>query len=850
MNRDHDHVQWASAYPTMRRTAMGLLLGAVVLAAARPAAAIEFKLKPGGDHDIAGVLNTTLTAGFGIRMQSPSSNLIGKSNLTPNACPPPYQSCQGLFRDQIAPAQHLSSIPGAPGVNGDDGDLNYGKYDLFQAPLKVTSDLKLSYDNLGFFGRTLYFYDLVNNDFTEYHPNRITPQNVDQVGRVGTFLPVNLLQNLPPALQNLIGNLPLVGGRYYGPGAVVQNQRSDGEILRQAGTDMQFLDSYVYGNFNIHDIPITVKLGRQLVNWGESTTLALNSINSANPLDANNFYRIGTQVEEVFTPINMVSLNVTPIENLTVEGFYQLEWKNIEAQTPGTYFSSQDVGTNNTVDNINAGFGGATEDPSCVGKLLDNPLSEITPTCATIKRLPDWEPKTSGQFGIKLDYYAESLNDGTDLSFYYENYHSRLPYASFFATYPSCARAQGNARGNDAANIADFLLDCPDLPLAHVSDPAAATSDTVGFDNARLVLEYPENIHLFGLSFSTTYGDYSFQGEVAYRPNKPMQIDTHDLAFAAFGPSLAACNDPSKPCSGTLGGIGYPEPGNPTGVYGPSDFIPTAGETAFNDTFDLGVGSFVSSARSFPNFVVPYRGGTVGDNPACFPAPGSAAEAATGFNKFSHPYYPYNKNSPCYIQGYVRLQDLNFNIGATRVLGASDNWIGADQVILVYEFGAEYVPNLPSLDELVLQGPAIDVYGPTAGADGSGADGSRMACSTIKDCSAGADGLRFNPHQQDAAGYPTAVSYGYRILSLIHYESVFPQVNVRPTLIWKQDIGGISPGPAGNFVKGRKEVDSLVEVQYRQSLSFNLGYTWFWGGGAYNTLSDRDYAQFFVKYQF
>lgn len=33
-------------------------------------------------------------------------------------------------------------------------------------------------------------------------------------------------------------------------------------------------------------------------------------------------------------------------------------------------------------------------------------------------------------------------------------------------------------------------------------------------------------------------------------------------------------------------------------------------------------------------------------------------------------------------------------------------------------------------------------------------------------------------------------------------------------------------------------------------LSFNFGYTWFFGGGVYNLNHDRDFAQTFVKLQF
>ncbi len=364
------------------------------------------------------------------------------------------------------------------------------------------------------------------------------------------------------------------------------------------------------------------------------------------------------------------------------------------------------------------------------------------------------------------------------------------------------------------------------------------------------MLEYPNGINLIGASFNTTVGAWSIQGEVAYRPDLPLQVDTHDLAFAAFGPTLTNCSDyTSGPlhsgCLGSHAGIGFTQSGGTT-LYPNSDIGGLVGQ---KDTFDLAIGNIDGSARSFPNFVIPYRGGTIGENQACYPQPGSADDAAYGFNKFSHPYFPYNKASPCYIRGYERFQVYQFNFGLTRVLGASDNPFGASQILVLGEFGAEYVPYLPSIDRLVLQGPNTN-YGPTAGADGSGADGSQRSCAGSPDCVVGHDGLRFNPHQQDSSGYPTALSYGYRLIVLPRYESILPNVNLRPFFVWKQDIGGISPGPGGNFVKGSKAFVSRFEVQYKQSLSFSAGYTWYWGGGAYNVLSDRDFAQFFVKYQF
>ncbi|MDR3417890.1 MAG: DUF1302 family protein [Nevskia sp.] len=830
-----------------------------------PARALDFNFTPPfGNEPVKAVLNTTVTAGVGIRMESPSTALIGKGDLNPQVCAPPYQDCQGLFRTQTYTASHMVAAPGSASNNGDQGDLNYyHKYDIFQSPLKLTQDLTLTYHDFGFFGRALYFYDVTNNDFTEYHPNEITPQNLKQVGRFGSTAPIPALNTLAQDLlkagipESALSVTALIG-RFYGPGGVVYSKRTDPVVLKQAGTALQYLDSYFFGKLPLWgDHDLSFKIGRQLVNWGESTTLQINSINSANPINANNFYRIGAQVEEVFQPVNMLDLSFSPFGGATVEGFYQLEWQPTQAPAPGTYFSDIDVGTNNAgPTSLNASFGTAAKDPYCIGRLTDNPLSGLTPTCIAIFRLPDWKPRTAGQYGLKFDYYSDSINNGTDFSFYYEQYHSRLPYVSVFGAYPSCLRREGNARSNDAIDIISTLQDCPHIPLLTIGNPAAARNDALMLDTSKYVLEYPEDIHLLGLSFNTTVGAYSLQGEVAYRPNKPMQVDAHDLLFASLGHSGAACDLHGVQCEGTsgplsalgVGGVGNGPDGG-TAFYGSSDAVNQSGRTYSTDTYNLIIGHAAGSQRYFPNFIIPYRGGVVGENTPCYPQQGSADETQFGFNTFQHPYYPYNRNSPCYIRGYERLQDFQFNLGATRVYGNTENPIGADQVTLLYELGAEYVPFLPPYDRLVLQGPN-STYGPTAGADGSGADGSRMGCSNIPDCSYGPDGIRFNPHQQDHSGYPTYLSWGYRVISQVKYEQILPGFTLTPIIVWQQDVGGISPEPGGNFVKGRKQMNTLFELRYHQPLSLSMGYTWYWGGGGYNTLSDRDYAQVFLKYQF
>jgi len=865
------------------------------------ARALEFTV-PFDGEEIEGTLNTTLTVGAAMRMQGQSSRIIGKGNLNPDVCAG-QQICQGTFKNQGAidgglhPAATAAAAKGAFSMNNDDGDLNYNKHDLVSAVGKITQDLSLKYKDYGFFAKALYFYDQVNNNFTEYHPNMITPDNV-----------ASLQVDDPSGLPRKV--IP--------KGAPVKSRRSNGATLDQVGTNLQLLDAYFYGKAPIFDHEVGFKLGRQTVNWGESTLNVINSINSANPVNANNFYRIGFQVEEVFTPVGMAFLSTDLWEGLTVETFYQYEWKPLEAPAAGSFYSGNDiVGTNNASGGANLSFGTAADDPYGLGYLQDNPLSGITPSSAHIGKIKDDKPNGTGQYGVALKYYAEWLNNGTGLGLYYMNYHSRLPFASAFATRASCARGADSINGWDpslagnslpslsggtglnAFDTATFGAACSNIPLLAAilnpssvkwqpGDPASSGplpgvpamnaqgkplySDAVPLDTAKLWIEYPRNIHLIGASFNTTLGDISLQGEVAYRPNAPLQVNPVDVLFAAFGPTLTSCHRGN--CVGTaltspdlvsqitdstnltstlktlLGTIAQ----TVTSAidYGPSDANPTCAPGigvgtnygAGCDTFTLVVGHADGSARSFPNFILPYRGQLIGEN------------SPTDFTK------PLNRKNPGYIQGYERFQTAQFDLGATQVLGASDKLpsiIAADQILLLYEVGANWVPNLPDVDKLQITAEGSTYTSATAGADGSGADGSRQACAgNVYTCvnydnsrgNKGVDGLRFNPHQAPLGDFANKFAWGYNVVALIRYESILPGISIESQVTLKHDVNGNAPGPGGNFLGGRKIYDVLVTTRYKSAFSIGLGYNWITGGGDKNLLMDRDAARAIMKYQF
>ncbi|MEN8719545.1 MAG: DUF1302 family protein [Oceanococcaceae bacterium] len=865
-----------------------LLVGSVTLCV--PASALQFDVPVLGGLD--GVLNTSMTLGAAMRMQRRANDLVGKANLDPSICGvredgTNFNSCQGINQSDIGPAQALATGLGQFTPNADDGNWNYDQYDLFQAPFKITQDLTLEGDGYGIFSRWLYFYDFVNNDFTEFHPNRLNctgPNPEDCTPATG-----------PDALGLPV---PLTSAT-YGPGEVVRNKRTNPEALRQAGSDFQLLDLFLYTDIELPwGNDLSLKIGRQSVAWGESTLLVLGSLNSSNPVNANNFFRIGFTPEEVFTPINTLYATTNITDNLAVETYYQLEWQPLEAPTPGTFLSFTDVGTNNVVNFASISFGGPAEDPFGIGAPLNNPLSGLTDSTTTIYKRPDNEARDSGQYGISFKYYAENLNNGTDLGFYFMNYHSKLPFGSFFASDLSCARTHPNnptggpqsATGMDANSLPSLLLACPNLPLVDdalnsnlgalgvpevldllgqsvgsITDGLSGLlpldaingglqligtgeiTDAVPLDTVQFVLDYPEDIRMYGMSFNTAFGDLSLQGEFAYRPNMPVQVDLEDLTFAALGPTLTSCHRSlatdapagSLPCGSVLQGLP-----DPLSQSGPNTFnlIPP---TFLNENGNGGDAPSVQ--RSFPSFISSYRGQTVGEN---------------------------TPNG--YIRGFERIQALQFTLGATYILGGTQNPIGADQIILLFEAGANRLLNGPERWDYQIEAPATFRHA-SAGAfdpnnqafvdDGSvlTAEQARQARMSAPGCFPGicvgsnasgptnpydgGDGLRFNP-QQESNSYTTTSAWGYRVIGIVRYESVLPGISIEPFFIVSHDVNGISPGPGENFIEGRKQFYLNVQTRYKSAWSLNTGYSWYTGGGSQNLLRDRDFAAVFVKYQF
>lgn len=348
----------------------------------------------------------------------------------------------------------------AYGANADDGNLNYNR-GVVSNTAKITSELEMSKGDFGGFFRASAFYDRENKD-----------------------------------------------------GERNRTELSD-EAQELVGSDLDLLDAYIWSQFDVADNPGEIRVGNQLLSWGESTFIQ-NSINTINPVDAGKIRVPGAELREALVPVPMISGSLSPTENSTIEAFYQLRWEKTEADPTGSYFSVNDfAGTGG--DRVMLGW----------GEVPDNIASGVVypgqTTDSVVSRGEDKEAKDDGQYGIALRMYVPDLND-TEFGFYFINYHSRLPLI-------------GARTGTEATVLG--------------SDPSQTY-----IESARYFISYPEDIKLYGLSFNTSLGrsGIALQGEISYRQDMPLQIDDVEILFAALGAQANAA--PSSPLASDLANYG------------------------------------------------------------------------------------------------------------------------------------------------------------------------------------------------------------------------------------------------------------------------------------------------------
>jgi len=222
-----------------------------------------------------------------------------------------------------------------------------------------------------------------------------------------------------------------------------------------AGSSLDLLDAYVYGTFDVGENPLEVRVGKQVINWGEGLFF-LDGVSTQVPLNINKLVTPGSELKEAYIGVNSIYAQMGVGDSSSIEAYVQTDWERTEFPPRGTFYGDD------------AFFRGGSEvDPVFTLPMLD----------------PEQEADSSGQWGISG---RTMLGDDTEVGLYYSRYHETFPFLKWTGSGASVFQA---------AQI------------------------------------WPEDLDMFGVSMATTLGDWSLNGEVALRPDRPL--------FTLLDPSFA-----------------------------------------------------------------------------------------------------------------------------------------------------------------------------------------------------------------------------------------------------------------------------------------------------------------------
>jgi hypothetical protein len=260
------------------------------------------------------------------------------------------------------PDDHIDSITNGGNRNFDAGDIVVNR-------LTGTHDLELSFGQYyGAFFRGTYFYDAANES------------------DLGVTAP---------------GIGPIVDRSLAARGAVA---------------DICAGEAFVYGDLRAFDIPIKVRLGEQVISWGESTFIG-NSLNDINTVDVTQLRTPGAELKNALLPNLAAHFAWEISQSIALEGFYLFDFDQVKLDSAGTFFNAATFVADG-------------------GIILPTPAGPLV-------RTGDHYAKNDGQFGFALRYFNPEIGQGIETAAYYMVLHSHNPFLAapigsrqYFLDYP------------------------------------------------------------------------------------------------------------------------------------------------------------------------------------------------------------------------------------------------------------------------------------------------------------------------------------------------------------------------------------------------------------------------------
>ena len=362
--------------------------------------------------------------------------------------------------------------------NLDDGTLNYDKGSLISNMARATGQLTLRWGHFGAHFRGYAFYDYEN----EQHERERT------------------------ALTR--------------------------EGLEQVGSGAEMLDAYLSARFEVANIPVHLRLGDQVVNWGESRFFIGNGVDVSNPINIPLFQQPTSTLRDLPVPVGMLwgSAHITPL--LIMEAYYQYDWKEAVLPATGTFLAFNDgffpggdfIQSTGTFSQFGTDVSQVTGIPAETLEAVG--IAPFNPRFYQTSRTRGDRARDSGQFGLSVGTILPQYND-TKVSLYFANYHANLP--GYGVKTPGLeSYQQFSVQGIEGLTQA-LATSGADPDLA--PEAARLTQSDRFIEGIKYYEQYREDIRMLGLSFNTTATTtgLSYYGEISHTRGAPINVHSGDL---------------------------------------------------------------------------------------------------------------------------------------------------------------------------------------------------------------------------------------------------------------------------------------------------------------------------------
>lgn len=676
----------------------------------------------------------------------------------------------------------------------DDGNLNFDKYDLISQISTVSTELSLKWRDFFLYARGTAFYDSVadNNDLAANGPEE-RPYR----GR------------LNPSAHD--------AARY----------------------DAEMLDYLVGYNYQIGDRYGVIKVGNQVLNWGEAL-FTIGGISVINPINVSKIRVPGAELRDALIPVPMISNSIDLFSGVSLEAFYQWGFKPFKLEACGSYFSFTDALCDGAEGiSVLTDYGDSRAFNAGTGQ---NPMAYDQPSYAggpelfsVNMRLQDDEPSSVNDWGVALRALVPELNN-TEFQLYFMRYTSRLP--SLKAVVPRNARstggvAAGQLSGTEVVTNAPNLIggvlsglgvdqlngvlsSLNNLLGTQVTDIVAALADPLAqplvdalIDNGAggaygtyprsIVLEnldntvihkyYASGINMIGFAFNTLeeWTGVAINFEVSYKHDVPVFTSETNFIVDTYDAAGGVPIDPVTNAPITALGMPARNPGIAPIVTTPGTDVPsTSGNGPSTVYLDRKHDMWLGSMRFTKLFASTDPLTTV-----------LGASSVTALVEFGALYFDLKDNLKYASSGqfgYTGFGTAPLNIGGLTV-----------------------VPPLMATDL-----PDYGDYG------------------------------FFFPETGKA---PTRWSGGVQGLIFWDYPDILTGVTLTPAIGFSSGLFGITPSPYPGFTKGVNSVNLQLKAEYLSNTSVILNYYKSWGGGggeggSRNPYIDRDFVGLTFNYQF